>query len=170
MRLLACRFRVFPGAWRTGPVFQSSRRRKNSLGASHAGQISGGSSPSWMYPQMTHSHRFIQEKILPEGTARRQNVHLAGNGVGYGDRMRLPGGWDTALPATSGSTYPASGMIMGGGRPSSIISALRMASSRERAGVIPILSTSSGRREETRITLHAFALESVACAVCPYIL
>src|SRR4030067_743732 len=55
------------------------------------------------------------------GSRPEKNVHLAGNGVGYGDRMRLPGGWDTALHATSGSTYPASGMIMGGGRPSSSI-------------------------------------------------
>src|SRR3990170_770007 len=101
------------------------------------------------------------------GYRRGQIVHGAGNGVVYGDRMRLPGGWGTALPDTSGSTYPASGMTRGGGRPSSILSALRIASSRERAGVIPILSTSSGRREETRITLHDFALESVACAVCP---
>src|SRR3990172_7943974 len=69
-----------PRAPATGAVFQSSRRRKNSLGASHTGQIPGGSSPSWMYPQMTHSHRFIQEEILPEGTAGGQNVHVAGNG------------------------------------------------------------------------------------------
>src|SRR3970282_394750 len=115
MHLRVCRFRVYPGYQRAGAVFQSLRRRKNSLGASHTGQIPGGSSPSWMYPQMTHSHRFIPEEILPEGTAGGQNVHVAGNGVGYGDRMGLPGGWDTALPARSGSTYPASGMIMGGG-------------------------------------------------------
>src|SRR4030066_1265475 len=118
-----------------------------------------------MYPQMTHSHRLMRKEILPEVTAGGQNVHGAGNGVVYGDRMRLPGGGGTALPDTSGSTYPASGMTRGGGRPSSILSALRIASSRERAGVIPILSTSSGRREETRITLPAFALESGACAV-----
>src|SRR4030065_605593 len=120
-----------------------------------------------MYRQRTPSHSLIKKEILTECTAGGQNVHGAGNGVGYGDRMRLPGGWDTALPATTGSTYPASGMTRGGGRPSSILSALRIASSRDRAGVIPILSTSSGRREETRITLHAFVLESVACAVCP---
>src|SRR3989337_226150 len=125
-----------PRAPATGAVFQSSRRRKNSLGASHTGQIPGGSSPSWMYPQMTHSHRFIQEEILPEGTAGGQNVHVAGNGVGYGDRMRLPGGWDTEFPATSGSTYPASWMSRGAGRPSSIISALRIAPSTARAGAI----------------------------------
>src|SRR4030066_2167410 len=118
-----------------------------------------------MYPQMTHSHRLMRKEILPEVTAGGQNVHGAGNGVGYGDRMRLPGGWDTALPATTGSTYPASGMTRGGGRPSSILSALRIASSRDRAGGIPILSQSSGRREETRITLHAFVLASVAFAV-----
>src|SRR4030065_2775284 len=100
-----------------------------------------------MYPQMTHSHRLIQKEILPECTAGGQNVHGAGDGGGYGDRMRLPGGWDTALPATSGSTYPASGMTMGGGRPSSIISALRMAWSRERRGGTPLLSTASGRGE-----------------------
>src|SRR3990172_6482904 len=61
---------------------------------------------------MTHSHRFIPVKILPEGNRRGAKCSRGASGAGQGDRGRFPGGQCTVsqIPwhSSAAASAPAS--------------------------------------------------------------